>query len=1069
MISSDVTKIGESYRLNSQEGMFKPFLETDLLAVTLDELGRIISITPELARLTGWKEEELLNQNVIEVFYPSHEHESKSQQFEILAKHPRLFHAFNTVVVNKQGNNIELKFNALKDGAKEGMLILIGEDKTEQKRLALARDFYVAISNHTSQAKSLNDLYQRIFHEINKVMECNNYYIALLEENYNPPRLYFPYFQDKYNLSKETSRITSNGLTEYSIRKGESLLLFKNDILALEKEGEIDIKGGLPEIWLGVPLKNEDRVFGVLAVQSYSDDTRYSVHDLTFLDFASAQIATAINIVQAHHELDYQKSRLNSIFESSSNLLWSVNKNFELTAFNKTYYNEIESKSEMKPMIKETGAEFLEEYDAFWTKKYSEALNGKSLQFEIQELYPGGRKNWKVVHLSPIYDGDLEISEVSGITTDITENKENEIALKQSAEQFRGVFESIQDVYFRCDLEGTFKLVSPSVKNLLKFTEEQVIGTNIKDYFLYSSTIKNLPRKLLRKRRLENVEVSVITSEGDIKQCICNIQLSFDENSRPQFFEGTVRDISALKIASRELLEAKEIAEQSSLVKEQFLANMSHEIRTPMNGIIGMIDLLRESELSPEQRSFVNTIHQSSETLLHIINDILDLSKIAAGKMELKNKPIALKYLIEKLDSLFQPQASSNMVNIRFHISKKVPPVLYADETRIIQILSNLLSNSIKFTQSGGSIDVGFELKRQSGKRALIRVDVRDSGIGISKEDQEKLFTDFTQLDNTTTKPFGGTGLGLSIAKQLTRLMGGDIGVVSNPGLGSTFWFTFGATVAAKDTKPTNLPAESESGSLIIKDFSKQSPKVLVVDDNLVNREVAGEILKKSGCKVDLASDGLEAVFKAKKGNYDIIFMDIQMPEIDGIEATRQIKQLNLANQPWIIAMTAYSMKEDEEKFLKMGLDDYLAKPIRARQLIEKVKNNFNFDVDLVETTENARSTGIIDLQVVEQLKKYGGKELVANALREFEEETEKQLQSCNKALEESDFEFIRKTLHTLKGTAGTLGIIKITDIATTLEKQMKQGDYSELNSLLSDLNDNFVEFQQNITDLISE
>ena len=197
--------------------------------------------------------------------------------------------------------------------------------------------------------------------------------------------------------------------------------------------------------------------------------------------------------------------------------------------------------------------------------------------------------------------------------------------------------------------------------------------------------------------------------------------------------------------------------------------------------------------------------------------------------------------------------------------------------------------------------------------------------------------------------------------------------------------------------------------------------------------------------------------------------MDIQMPEIDGIEATRQIKQLNLANQPWIIAMTAYSMKEDEEKFLKMGLDDYLAKPIRARQLIEKVKNNFNFDVDLVETTENARSTGIIDLQVVEQLKKYGGKELVANALREFEEETEKQLQSCNKALEESDFEFIRKTLHTLKGTAGTLGIIKITDIATTLEKQMKQGDYSELNSLLSDLNDNFVEFQQNITDLISE
>ena len=850
------------------------------------------------------------------------------------------------------------------------------------------------------------------------------------------------------------------------------MLLYKKDITKLRNNNSIELQGAIPKVWLGVPLKNNDRVIGIIAIQSYSDKSRYSQQDLNFLDFASSQIAMAIEIVHTQSQLEYQKAKLNSIFESSSHLLWSVNKEYELTSFNKNYFDEIYNLQEPKPLIIEKGNKNPIEYDKFWRSKYKSAFAGKQLNFEIRSEDENEKYNWKEVHLSPIFDSSNNISEVSGIANDITEKKLSEIALQDSVEQFKNIFESIQDLYFKCSLQGELLLVSPSVQDLMGYHEDEVLGENISDYFLYNSKLKTLPKELLRKNQIKNVEVSVITQSGDIVQCLCNVHLNYDTNGRPVAIEGTVRDISQLKIASRELLEAKEIAEQSSMVKDQFLANMSHEIRTPMNGIIGMIDLLNNSELNTEQQSYVSTVLQSSETLLHIINDILDLSKIAAGKMELKNKPLSLSNLIEKLHALFTPQASTNMVNMHYHVSSKIPEVIVADETRLIQILSNLISNSIKFTQGGGSIDIGFELKRHINNHALIRVDVRDSGIGISKENQEKLFTNFTQLDNTTTKAYGGTGLGLSISKQLARVMGGDIGVFSNPGLGSTFWFSFSVAIPPEGTKAINSRNIEEFINLPLNEFDNKHPKILIVDDNLVNREVAGEILKKSGCKVDLASDGLEAILKTKKNSYDIIFMDIQMPEMDGIEATKQIKQLDLKPAPWIIAMTAYSMKEDEERFLKEGLDDYLAKPIRALKIIDKVKKRVQL-TDSSETTITPESEendeSIINIEIVNQLKKYGGKQLVFNAFKEFEDETIDQLNSCKKALKSEDFETIRSHLHTLKGTAGTLGVTHVAAQATAIEGKMKKKDYSGLEDAFSELSDSFVAFQQNFTNIISD
>ena len=1070
------TKPPKKSKIKDQAKTKKPFLEADLLAITVSPQGTIVSVTKAMSELTGWRAKDLLGFNLIETFFPKSKQKVKTEQFNVLLQDSNLFSAFYVQILNKKGDKLDMKFSALrlmKPLSDEFTIVFVGENKTEQKQISEAKAFYLAISKHTIHSKDLDQLYHNIHEELNKVIVCENFYIALYNPEQRPQLINFPYFKDKFRKkTKSLTREAGNGLTEYAIKNGQPLLLYKKDIQALEKNKSIEIKGKIPEVWIGVPLRNADSVMGVIALQSYNDKSRYGQKELNFLNFASSQIAMSIEIVQTQSQLEYQTAKLNSIFESSSHLLWSVNRDFELISFNKNYFDEVFHLSESKPEIFENGVDKAVDYDEFWLKKYQIVFKGDQLDFEIRIVNADNKQIWKEVHLSPIYNAKNKITEVSGISNDITEKKQSEIALKESVEQFKNIFESIQDLYFRCSLSGELLLVSPSIHDLMGYAESDVLGKNIKDYFLYNSRLKSLPKELFRTNQINNVEASVITQAGDIIQCICNVHLLFDIKGKPMAYEGTVRDISQLKIASKELLEAKEIAEQSSMVKDQFLANMSHEIRTPMNGIIGMIDLLSESDLNPEQKSYVNTILNSSETLLHIINEILDLSKIAAGKMELKKKPLSLANLIEKLHALFTPQASTNMVNMHYHVSSKIPPVIVADETRLIQILSNLISNSIKFTHGGGSIDIGFELKRHTGSHALIRVDVRDSGIGISKENQEKLFTNFTQLDNSTTKAYGGTGLGLSISKQLTRVMGGDIGVFSNPGLGSTFWFTFAAIIPPEGTKPVNSKKVKEVVKLSQNQFYHKIPEILIVDDNLVNREVAGEILKKSGCKVDLAADGLEAIFKARKNSYDIIFMDIQMPEMDGIEATKQIKKMNLHPEPVVIAMTAYSMKEDEDRFLKQGLDDYLAKPIRAQNLIAKVKQRFQL--------EQAREPGkvinvipeissIINLEVVEQLKKYGGKQLVFNAFKEFEEEAKTQISECKSALKMADYETIRSHLHTLKGTAGTLGITHVASGATAIEARLKKKDYSKLKADFSDLSNRFVEFQQNFTNIISD
>ncbi|NMF57681.1 response regulator [Pseudanabaena yagii] len=541
-----------------------------------------------------------------------------------------------------------------------------------------------------------------------------------------------------------------------------------------------------------------------------------------------------------------------------------------------------------------------------------------------------------------IKDPDLKYLKILPATVSKVINR------KQAEEQVRilnHAMQSAKDSIYIADLNGNLLFINDSLRQICNLEGKDLIGKPMDILGQpYLQTLVTAPS--LENYAIE-AEISMRRSNGSLFPAL--LSESFIQDGEKLIRVGLIRDITDRKAAEIALAKAKEEAEAATRAKSAFLANMSHEIRTPMNGMLGMTQLLAMTELTEEQKDLVQTIQYSSDALLTLLNDILDFSKIEAGMLELEEHPFIVKNSVQSVCNLLNGQARDKAINLSYQVSDDIPHTLMGDSSRLRQILLNLISNAIKFTQQGNiAITVsGRDPDNQSTYELTFAV--ADTGIGIDRDRLVKLFQPFSQADSSISRKYGGTGLGLAICKRLVELMGGTIWVESdsniggNPPLdwelrrvtpnteGSIFYFTISLK---KSELPVVVTSPYQNAKLAIANAHPSSLQILVAEDNQVNQKLALFMLKKLGCYADIANNGMEVLDMLKQKLYDVILMDMQMPEMDGITTT-QIIRIQSKHQPWIIAMTAHAIGDARESCLDAGMNDYISKPIRLEELTQ--------------------------------------------------------------------------------------------------------------------------------------
>jgi PAS domain S-box-containing protein len=856
-----------------------------------------------------------------------------------------------------------------------------------------------------------------------------------------------------------------------------------------------------------------------------------------------------------------------------------------------------------------------EQAQEFYNDEQRILVSGQPLINKLEkQVDVDGKEIWASVTKVPIYTQAGTIAGLVGLSRDITQLKQTEQALRQAEEKYRAIYENSVEGIFQTTRDGRFLSANPALARLYGYNSpEEVVAalTDIEHQLYVDPTRRDeFSRLMIEHGEVSGFESQVYRKDKSVIWISESARTAKDAAGNFLYYEGIVEDITLRKLAELEREKAREAALENARTKAQFLANMSHEIRTPMNAITGMTGLLADTRLTKEQREYVETITNSTGTLLSVINDILDFSKIEAGKLTLEVIDFDLREAVEGSVEMLAERAAKKHIELACWIEPDVFGRLRGDPIRLRQILVNLVSNAVKFTEKGEVLLHATRLEEDAG-RIVIRFEVKDTGIGITPQAMARIFQEFTQADGSTTRKYGGTGLGLTISKQLVSLMQGKIGVESQPGQGSTFWFQvpfekqphvervppnvdYGAVAGLRvlvvddtashrqilhqhlqlwgiqaDFAPSaadamtiiqNAARASVPYPLLIIDFdlpdtdglslaqsikgdpqfadtriimlttlldrlntttmkatgisaclvkplrqsrlleclvdamspsgaasarpmeadprtSSRVPigtvarnvRVLLAEDNVVNQRIALKQLKKLGFSADSVSNGNEVLAALQRVPYDIIIMDCQMPEMDGYEVTRRIRQsgsdsyIHLKSAPYIIALTANAMQGDREHCLSLGMNDYLTKPLHLRDLEAVLQRAL---LRSAPTSQSPAPGGpaepdpqVLDRTVINGLKELrepGQPDPLRELIELFLKDAQPRLEQMERAAEIGDLPKLAAATHAFKGSASNLGARRLATLCAALEKQSKAGDGDQSSNTLTQVTAEF-------------
>ncbi len=563
--------------------------------------------------------------------------------------------------------------------------------------------------------------------------------------------------------------------------------------------------------------------------------------------------------------------------------------------------------------------------------QHQQENSGKDAAIEVRIVRTDGEIP-HVVSRSTFHAGPSGATVRVGVLTDVTEMKRAEAEARRREQHYRFVTDNAHDMIVRVRLDGRLGYVSPGSLRVFGYTPEEMAGISPQE-MIHPEDLPAVVQALseMMEKRLpllrQPLRYRARRKDGAWIWVESNPTLVFDAEGEPIETIDIVRDITETKRFEAELEQARRKAEAAAAAKSAFLANMSHELRTPLTSIIGFSRLMHErADLPEEAQAHARRIYDASEALLAIINDVLDLSKLEVGQAKLEIQPFSLRQLLEEATGLLAIQAAAKGLELRLELDPKSPELVEGDVTRLRQVLLNFLSNAVKFTDRGSVVVKTSWRELKMGAR--LKVQVIDTGAGIAPENVARLFERFVQAEVSINRTHGGTGLGLSISKAIVELMDGRIGVDSRPGEGSTFWFDI----------PCSAAEARSQGAMADADLDGADLRVLMVDDTAVNRELVRLMLEPLGVRVEEAAGGADAVQAAMTGAYDLILMDVRMPGVDGLEATRLIRAASAFNRRTpILALTADVQPENDAACRSAGMDDVIAKPISPRELIRKI------------------------------------------------------------------------------------------------------------------------------------